>query len=165
MPLSPGHPLTRLQCLWVSKGHRDEALQRWSQGTGYALLHVNNYLYIGCDWLAHHRGLYSECSYHRGLYVEDTHKDAGLSSGQLLATHDTSEFRVLTSGNTQAGGMSWFLCRRAVYQAGWPPAMPMFSPTWDLTMWKLLEAALIPGMVLTWHLFSLATKIGRERQP
>ena len=42
-----GDSLNRTKCLWMCKGHGDESLLRWFQGTGSALLHMNKYLYRG----------------------------------------------------------------------------------------------------------------------
>lgn len=66
MPLLPGCPPTRLQCLCVGKRHRGEPLQRWFQGMVSALSCVNSSLST-CDGLAHHLRLESEHLYHQGL--------------------------------------------------------------------------------------------------
>lgn len=69
MPLLPGCPTTRLQCLWIGKRHRDEPVRRRFQGTVSTLSCVNSSLST-CDRLAHHFRLDSEQLYHRDLVAQ-----------------------------------------------------------------------------------------------
>lgn len=43
----PGCPQLRKQHQWVGRGHRDELLRRWLQGTSSTLLHGGGHLYSG----------------------------------------------------------------------------------------------------------------------
>ena len=87
MPLLTGCPPTRQQYLWVVKGTEGN-----QSGDGVC--------FIVCDGLAHHLRLDSEHLYNRGLVAQKGNlENADSPAGQLLATHATAEFNVLTRGN------------------------------------------------------------------
>lgn len=119
MPLLPGCPTTRLQCLWIGKRHRDEPVRRRFQGTVSTmceqqpinLWQVSTSLQTG-QWAVIPPGSSS---------TKGNLERADSPAGQLLATRATAEFSVLTRGNAQKHGVPCFLFRSAACQLGWPP--------------------------------------------
>lgn len=120
----PGYlpPTPRQQCPCISKGCRDEPLQRWFRGAASALLHANNHLYRGNPMTVIGEHITSG-------WTVSTHTPGSLYRRSSLGRH--GEYRLIlwpANGHLriQRSGfqaMVWqcFLFRNTVCWAGWPP--------------------------------------------